>query len=55
MTESLLIDQSPDSKGRYFVLAVESVVLGRAALADLVFESRLTSRRHARISCGEGS
>ncbi len=55
MTESLLIDQSPDSKGRYFVLATESVVLGRAPFADLGFESRLISRRHARISCEDGS
>ncbi len=55
MTESLLIDQSPDSKGRYFVLAEEPVVLGRAPFADLGFESRLISRRHARLSCEDGA
>ncbi len=55
MTESLLIDQSPDTKGRYFVLAGESVILGRAPFADLGFESRLISRRHARITCEDDS
>lgn len=55
MADSLLIDQSPDSNGRYFVLAVEPVVLGRAPFADLGFESRLVSRRHARITCEDGS
>lgn len=55
MADSLLIDQSPDSNGRYFVLAVEPVVLGRAPFADLGFESRLVSRRHARITCENGS
>lgn len=55
MAKSLFIDQSRDSKGRYFVLAVESVVLGRAPFADLGFESRLISRRHARVTCEDGS
>ncbi len=55
MTESLLVDQSPDNKGRYFVLGEESVMLGRVPFADLGFEGRHISRRHARITCKDGT
>lgn len=55
MNESLLIDHSPDNKGRYFVLSEESVTLGRTPFAELGFESRLISRRHARITRENGS